>query len=109
MVLNVAEQFKTAYRLPLLIKETGLPSGPLDPSGFSPERQALFWSELFSRFPSSSSLSFAGFEAFDAPWKPAAMAAEYPGNHAGEAFWGFFTATGATKPVIDALPRLNGH
>ena len=109
MILNVAGQFKTTYRRPLLIKETGLPSGPTGQSDFSPERQALFWSELFARFPTAAGLSFACFEAFDAPWKPAATAVEFPGNHASEAFWGFFTATGKGKPVIDALPKLSGR
>jgi exo-beta-1,3-glucanase (GH17 family) len=107
MVINVTSQFKATYRLPLLIKETGVPSGPANRSEFSPERQALFWSDLFKRFPHSPSLSFACFEAFDAPWKPAATAVEFPGNHASEAFWGFFTTQGMAKKVITDLPRLD--
>lgn len=107
MVLNLVGQFRAAYRRPLLIKETGLPSGPsAGQSGFSQESQALFWTELFSRFPGSSDVALACFEAFDAPWKPATIGAEFPGDHREEAFWGFFTARGEAKPVVKALPAL---
>jgi exo-beta-1,3-glucanase (GH17 family) len=107
MVLNVVGQFREAYRRPLLIKETGVPSGPAtDQSGFTPERQAQFWSELFSRFPASSEVALAGFEAFDAPWKPATIGPEFPGDHAEEAFWGFFETEGTAKPVVRILPKL---
>lgn len=105
MVLQVAAQFQKSYRQPLLIKETGMPSGQAS-HGFSDERQALFWSEIFKRFPASKAQAFACFEAFDAPWKPAEMAAILPGEHANEAFWGFFTAGGKGKPVVAALPSL---
>lgn len=104
MVLEVTARFRNTYNRPLLIKETGLPSGH-ESQGFSPERQALFWAELFKRFQSSPTQSLACFEAFDAPWKPADMAAIFSGDHANEAFWGFFTADGKRKPVIGALPR----
>ncbi len=105
MVIQVAEKFQTTYHKPLLIKETGLPSGPKD-QGFSRERQTLFWADLLKRFPSSPNQSLACFEAFDAPWKPQEMVATLPGNHATEAFWGFFTQDGKRKQVVDALPRL---
>jgi len=105
MVIQMAQKFQTAYNKPLLIKETGLPSGPKD-QGFSPERQTLFWSELLKRFSSSPNQSLACFEAFDAPWKPQEMATTLPGNHASEAFWGFFTQDGKEKQMVDALPRL---
>ncbi len=104
MVIEVAEKFNKTYNKPLLIKETGLPSGP-EEKGFSRERQTLFWSELRKRFPFSPSQSLACFEAFDAPWKPEEMAATLPGDHTSEAFWGFFTQNGKGKQVIDALPK----
>lgn len=107
MVLNLVGQFRAAYSRPLLIKETGLPSGPAaTQSGFTQEGQALFWTELFARFPASSEAGLACFEAFDAPWKPATIGAEFPGDHREEAFWGFFTARGEAKPVVKALPAL---
>ena len=105
MILQVAKQFEQNYKQPLLIKETGVPSG-LENRGFSVERQTLFWTEMFKRFPISKDQSFACFEAFDAPWKPAEVANNFPGEHANEAFWGFFTADGKGKPVVGALPSL---
>ncbi len=107
MVVNVAARFKESYHLPLLIKETGMPSGPTGRSGYSQKRQALFWSELYKRFPFAPFRAFACFEAFDTPWKPAAMAVDFPGDHASEAFWGFFTASGEAKEVVNAVNR--GH
>lgn len=111
MVIEMAEKFKTTYNKPLLIKETGMPgyssqASPKD-KGFSMERQRLFWSELFKRFPFSPSLSLACFEAFDAPWKPGEMATNLPGDHSDEAFWGFFSKDGQAKQVLEALPRLH--
>lgn len=105
MVLQVAEQFKKSYRKPLLIKETGMPSGRQS-RGFSAERQAQFWAAIFKRFPISHDQSFACFEAFDVPWKPAEMAKTLPGEQANEAFWGFFTVAGKAKPVVAELPKL---
>ena len=107
MVLNLVGQFQATYPLPLLIKETGVPSGPATgQAGFTPEGQARFWSDLLSRFPAAANLALACFEAFDAPWKPATIGNEFPGDHATEAFWGFFTSKGEGKPVIKALPEL---
>lgn len=106
MVVQVAEKFRKSYpNIPLLIKETGLPTGPKD-KGFSLNRQTQFWSELLKRFPFSSSQSLACFEAFDTPWKPEEMAATLPGDHRSEAFWGFFTSDGKKKEVVVTLPKL---
>lgn len=105
MVIEVAAKFQAASNKPLLIKETGLPSGPGD-KGFDPERQARFWSELYHRFPFSPRQSLACFEAFDAPWKPAEIAATLPGDHSSESFWGFFTEKGVKKKVVTVLPVL---
>lgn len=108
MVLNIIKELQTAYRLPVLIKETGLPSGEAA-QGYSQAGQARFWNELTNRFPSSPTLGFAYFEAFDTPWKPALMATEFPGNHTKEAYWGLYTTTGQAKEVITPLPRLKDH
>lgn len=102
MVLNVARELEATYRLPILIKETGLPSGETT-QGHSPARQAQFWNELKTRFQPSPTLAFTYFEAFDTPWKPALMATEFPGNHANEAYWGLFTTTGQAKEVVKHL------
>jgi len=105
MVLEVAAKLQMASRKPLLIKETGLPSGPSG-KGFDPDRQARFWSELLHRFPFSPSRSLVCFEAFDAPWKPAEIALTLPGDHSSEGFWGFFTEKGKKKKVVAVLPAL---
>jgi len=105
MVIEVAAKFQATSNKPLLIKETGLPSGP-GSKGFDPERQALFWSELLRRFPFSPRQSLTCFEAFDAPWKPAEIAATLPGDHSSESYWGFFTEKGLKKKVVTVLPAL---
>lgn len=108
MVIQVAAKFKQHYPRPLLIKETGVPSGQ-GSRGFSAEGQRQFWAELFKQFPLSNHQSFACFEAFDAPWKPAEIAnllPGEPGEHGDEAFWGFFTAQGQGKPALGILPKL---
>jgi exo-beta-1,3-glucanase (GH17 family) len=103
MVVEIAARFQASSGKPLLIKESGVPSGPQD-RGFTPEHQARFWTELLLRFPISSHQSLACFEAFDAPWKPEEIAATLPGDHSSERFWGFFTEKGTRKQVIDVLP-----
>jgi len=113
MVIEMADKFQSTYTKPLLIKETGMPGysshdGSNKDKGFSMERQRLFWSDILKRFPFSPSQSLACFEAFDAPWKPAEMAATLPGDHSSEAFWGFFNKDGKAKQVLEALPRLPG-
>lgn len=108
MVLEIAARYQAKSKRPLLIKETGLPSGPRE-RGFTPEYQARFWSELWRRFSFSPHQSLACFEAFDAPWKPQEIAATLPGDHVSEGFWGFFTGKGEKKPVADALPEGREH
>jgi len=115
MTLGVLDHLRRLYRNPILVKETGQPSG-LSLNGFAPTTQARFWTELRKRFPSSPSLAFACFEAFDAPWKPAeqsaaqqTITADFRGDHGNEAHWGFFTADGQAKPVVDTLPPLPGR
>ncbi|MDD5759806.1 MAG: hypothetical protein PHI06_12080 [Desulfobulbaceae bacterium] len=105
MVVTVAARLEERYPSPLFIKETGMPSGE-EQQGFSSRQQALFWAGLFKKFPFSKTSSFACFEAFDAPWKPTDMARILPGNHANEAYWGFFNTAGTGKMVLDSLPKL---
>ncbi len=86
---------------PILVKETGLPSGP--PSqNLSAARQARFWNGLFAVLRPGPDLAVAAFEAFDAPWKPAEIAVHFDTVMPGEAHWGFFTVDGRPKPVLDA-------
>lgn len=104
MVANVVSQLEQRHRLPVLVKETGLPSGPAA-NGFTPEAQAAFWSALAHKLPPTRTHAFAWFEAFDSPWKPARAIDAPPEKRAREAFWGFFDANGRPKPALESVPR----
>jgi exo-beta-1,3-glucanase (GH17 family) len=88
---------------PVLIKETGLPSGPAA-DGFSPRRQAEFWTGLCRRLPYTVDLGIAYFEAFDHDWKVANAREEF-GDHPEEAFWGLYRGNRQPKQVLNALRR----
>lgn len=103
MVVSVTQKLQAAYpNQMVLIKETGMPSGP-GRLGFTPERQMQFWRTLQHASAALSGTVLAYFEAFDEPWKPAVMAETYPGDHSIESFWGFFDVQGNAKPVIRVL------
>jgi exo-beta-1,3-glucanase (GH17 family) len=105
-VANVAGQLAQAYCGPILIKETGVPTGP-DALGFSDARQASFYKELRTRLPGVPALAFAYFSAFDAPWR-AQDDTGVPGQgpQAQEAHWGLYDANRKSKPAVDQLPPL---
>jgi len=89
---------------PIIIKETGVPSGPAD-KGFTPDKQAAFWRAMQAHMQPSKSLTYAWFAAFDAPWRVADF--NPMGTHQPEeAYWGLFTDTGTPKPVVDVIPKL---
>jgi exo-beta-1,3-glucanase (GH17 family) len=103
-VANVVAKLEERFALPVLVKETGLPSGPSE-SGFSPAAQAEFWSALARRLPPTRAHAFAWFEAFDSPWKPA-RAREAPSEkRAREAYWGLFESDGRAKPALAELAK----
>jgi exo-beta-1,3-glucanase (GH17 family) len=104
MVANVVGQLEQRHRLPVLVKETGLPSAPAA-NGFTPAAQAAFWSALAQKLPPTRAHAFAWFEAFDSPWKPARASDAPPEKRAREAFWGFFDANGQPKPALESVPR----
>jgi exo-beta-1,3-glucanase (GH17 family) len=102
-VLNVAGKLQSRYPKPLIVKETGLPSGPAQ-AGFTEAHQSAFWAELLKQSAPSETRAVSCFEAFDAPWKPAVISGYFPGSdHIQEAYWGFFTAEGKSKPVVNAI------
>lgn len=103
MVIQVVGKMKEFYGKPVLVKETGMPSGP-ETRGFTRERQALFWNNLKKMWPSSPDHAYVCFEAFDASWKPSVMAETFPGDHTAEGFWGFFSSDGTPKPVLKFMP-----
>jgi exo-beta-1,3-glucanase (GH17 family) len=103
MVVSVTQKLQAAYpNRMVLIKETGMPSGP-GRLGLTPERQMQFWRTLQQASAALSGTVLAYFEAFDEPWKPAVMAETYPGDHSIESFWGFFDTQGNAKPVTRVL------
>src|SRR6202011_3970599 len=82
------------YCGPILVKEVGVPTAPSE-AGFTPDRQASFFTELLTQFPPARQRSFAYFSAFDAPWRafdeiarPAPASSANP--HPEEAHWGLF-------------------
>ncbi len=107
-VLNVADKLQSEYPLPLIVKETGLPSGPVS-AGFTEAYQSAFWAEILKRSVPSQTRAVSCFEAFDAPWKPAVTKGYFPGSeHSQEAFWGFFTVDGKPKPVVNVVRLIRG-
>ncbi len=103
-VVNVVQRLEQVSTKPLLIKETGLPSGPAG-SGFSGARQAEFWRLLCERLPSRPGLGLVYFEAFDHPWKTDNARHEF-GDHPEEAYWGLYRHDGRPKPVMAQLRAL---
>ncbi len=103
---RVVERLQQAAGKPVLVKETGVPSGPVG-SPYSPERQTAFWVAMHQRLPRSREHAVAAFEAFDQPWKPAVLAAQFKGPaQPEEAYWGFYDAAGRPKPVVERLRAL---
>jgi exo-beta-1,3-glucanase (GH17 family) len=100
-VANVAARLRERYTQPLLIKETGLPSGP-GRLGFDEARQAVFWRTLGRQIPAAPGVAFAWFEAFDAPWKPATLPEGASALRAVEAHWGLFDTAGRPKAALPA-------
>ncbi|MFI5315260.1 MAG: hypothetical protein ACHQ6T_06145 [Myxococcota bacterium] len=103
-VANVVARLEERFALPVLVKETGLPSGPSD-SGFSEAGQARFWSALARRLPPTRAHAFAYFEAFDSPWKPARASAAPPDRRELEAHWGLLRSDGSAKPALAELAK----
>jgi exo-beta-1,3-glucanase (GH17 family) len=100
-VSNVVRDLEARTGLPVLVKETGVPSGPAD-AGFDEAAQAAFWSALGAALPPTRTHAVAFFEAFDAPWKTASVEADTGDLRPTEAHWGFFRADGSAKPVVAA-------
>jgi exo-beta-1,3-glucanase (GH17 family) len=108
-VVNVVAQLAPRSCGPLLVKETGVPTGP-EGAGFSEARQATFYRELRRIFPPRATQAFAYFAAFDAPWR-AYDATGVPGAravHPEEAHWGLYDEARRPKAAareLTPLPR----
>ena len=103
-VVRVMARLAAIYAKPILVKETGVPTGPAS-AGFNPGMQRAFYDLLAKRLKPSRRKAFAYFTAFDEPWRPGDFNPT-PGAHPEEAYWGLFTETRAPKPVMNDLPKL---
>lgn len=103
-VVRVMARLKAIYPRPIVVKETGVPTGPAE-AGFSEAMQRAFYALLARRLPASRDQAFAYFTAFDEPWRPGDFN-PIAGAHPEEAHWGLFTEARLPKPVMDGLPLL---
>ena len=93
---NVVRELESRTALPVLVKETGTPSGPAA-EGFNESSQAEFWAALAAVLPPTREHAFVWFEAFDAPWKIASVAAQTGHVRETEAHWGLYRADGSAE------------
>jgi exo-beta-1,3-glucanase (GH17 family) len=104
-VVNVGRELATKFCGPVVIKETGIPTAPIE-QGFSAERQASFYKELRLRLPPTRTMAFAYFSAFDASWR-VADAHPTPGFHPEEAHFGLYFEDRRPKKVLSIIPTLH--
>lgn len=102
-VVRVAGLLSAKTNKPVLIKETGLPSGPAG-TRFTPAAQAEFWVSLLQQLPPAPGSGFAYFEAFDHDWKEENARREF-GSHPEEGYWGLYNADGKPKDVVAELRK----
>jgi exo-beta-1,3-glucanase (GH17 family) len=99
---RVVERLAQKYSGPILVKETGTPTGPAA-AGFNEDIQSDFYRALERRFPPNSMGAFSYFSAFDAPWRTQDFTPT-PGAHEEEAHWGIFAKDRRPKKVIGGIP-----
>jgi len=107
-VVKVTERLGSeAFCGPVLVKETGVPTGPAE-QAFTPEKQKAFYAELAKQMPPARDHAFAWFSAFDAPWRVHDFTPDpETDERAQEGHWGLFTENREPKPVMEAVPRLD--
>jgi exo-beta-1,3-glucanase (GH17 family) len=93
-----------AFAGPILVKETGIPTGPSS-LNYTQAMQHDFYRALEKRLPQTARLAFSYFSAFDAPWR-LSDAIVGGGLHPEEAHWGLFDANRAPKQVMHDFPPL---
>jgi len=101
-VLDIEKRLYALCNKFVLIKETGVPSGPSN-AGFSPATQRAFWRDLMFKMRSEPHASLALFEAFDSPWKIEELARDSGHRDEREAAWGWFTNSRKPKAVVEVL------
>lgn len=103
-VVQVVDRLAARFSAPILVKETGTPTGPKS-LGFSEDMQSAFYRALERQFAPSESRAFSYFSAFDAPWRVQDFM-PMPGAHPEESHWGIFTEDRRPKSIIAGIPRL---
>lgn len=103
-VAKAADLLAGVFPGPVLVKETGIPTGPAS-LNFAPVMQHDFYRALEKRFPQTATRAFSYFSAFDAPWR-VSDAVVGGGLHPEEAHWGLFDANRAPKEAMRDFPVL---
>lgn len=101
---RVGDLLAKVYSGPVLVKETGIPTGPVN-LNYTPVMQHQFYRALEKRFAQTAMRAFSYFSAFDAPWR-ISDAIVGGGIHPEEAHWGLFDAKRAPKLVMADFPPL---
>jgi exo-beta-1,3-glucanase (GH17 family) len=104
-VVKVTDKLAGKFCGPIIVKETGTPTGPAS-MGYDEAKQAAFWRALERQMKPSAAGTFSYFSAFDAPWRATDVTPGVPGTHPEEAFWGLFTESRQPKPAIQGLKTL---
>jgi len=104
-VVHIANRLATNFPGPILVKETGVPSGPRE-AGYTSAMQRAFYREMAVQMAPSGTRAFAYFSAFDLPWHAFDAGPSGGRVHPEEAHWGFFTESRAPKPIIADLAPL---
>jgi len=104
-VVRIAGQLAEKFCGPVLVKETGVPTGPAA-AGFSSTMQRAFYRQLEAQMKPSRARAFAYFSAFDLPWHAYDASPVAGDHHPEEAYWGLFTQARKPKPIIADLRPL---
>jgi exo-beta-1,3-glucanase (GH17 family) len=105
-VLSVLGRLHGAFAGPIVVKETGVPSGPAS-AGYNETMQHDFWRALESRFHHSQRSTFSYFTAFDSPWRAYDATPGASGPRPEEAHWGLLTQARMPKRVMTDFPPLS--
>lgn len=84
---------------PILIKEHGIPSGPLP---YTERLQAEYWREISTALPRARDLAVVMFECYNADWKSTGLKSPLG---AGEGQWGAWRQDRTPKLIVSLFPN----